>query len=39
MTCVMTYLLIIAGIFLVMLVGLVAMILAYYWGPQGPPKK
>ena len=35
----MTYVLIIAGTFLLMLVGLVVLVLVYYWGPNGPPKK
>jgi hypothetical protein len=35
----MTYVVIIAGTFLLMLVGLVVMILVYYWGPKGPPEK
>ena len=35
----MTYILLIAGIFLLMLVGLVVLVLVYYWGPNGPPKK
>jgi hypothetical protein len=35
----MVYILIIAGTFLLMLVGLVVMVLVYYWGPKGPPKK
>ena len=34
----MTELAIIASIFLLLLVGLVIMILAYYWGPKGPPR-
>jgi len=35
----MTYVLLIGGIFLLMLVGLVVLVLAYYWGPNGPPRK
>ena len=35
----MTYILLIAGVFLLMLVGLVVLVLVYYWGPNGPPKK
>ena len=35
----MTYVLLIGGIFLLILVGLVAPVLAYYWGPNGPPRK
>ena len=35
----MIYVVIIAGTFLLMLVGLVVMVLVYYWGPKGPPRK
>jgi hypothetical protein len=35
----MLYIVAIVGTALLMLVGLVVMILVYYWGPKGPPKK